>query len=172
MDCNDGCHGNRNTVDDGYVAYFDKGEWVWFFGFVGRNLQLCWLDRKEVSYWLRCPEERKESYLARFIKKVIDLSIGSDTDFDPGFEKLYPAIHEYCSLTVDEGKARQTATMSISVQNGLWTVFLNDRASNASLCVSCPTWNGLMTILEEALNSDCPAWRLRQENGGMTRKKR
>lgn len=152
--------------------YAHVGEFVVFYARRKGSDRVIHTEKMDRRTWKAYSFITREDYMARFVNRAVTVGAGDGDDFDPTFESTYPAVHEYVSLASVDGKPRKTSTMTIMVQNGLWTVFLNDRVAGASLCVTSPTWPDLMARLEEVLNSDCPPWRLQQADGSMTRKKR
>lgn len=159
------------------LRFFVRGRWarrvltcyapdynVWFAGAVYTR-PACVPDDSE--HW--------RSFLSKFIKKSLasHAKVAERNAFvDPEFLKSYPALGEFLTLSVDDGKARETATLTVFFQDGAFKAFLNDRHSNAALCAISPTFDGLWVALEELITSDAPPWRYRQENGSMSRRKR
>lgn len=83
---------------------------------------------------------------------------------DPAFNKLYPLLGQHMTqLAWSDGKPRDPSTMSIFTDGPLWKVFLNERNSRQSLCVTAATHAELLAVLETSLGSGCADWRARPE---------
>lgn len=89
---------------------------------------------------------------------------------DAGFQKLYPALHEYLTeVTNSDGTVRQTASLSLYTQHGGFSAYLNDKETGQSICASGATVDELLEALEGLLQSSSPPWRAsreRQPTGG------
>jgi len=132
---------------------------------------MSWLVAKHANYR---DSTNFEDCMSKFIRKAVAIEAGasSGVDFDPQFERDYPATLEYLTCRQLDGRARQTSTLSIFVQDGLWKAFLNERDQGLSLCVTAASWADLMPSLEESLNLPVIPWRTRLDDGTTTRKKK
>lgn len=98
-------------------------------------------------------------------KQIPDESSPNGGLSDPAFERDFPAIWEFMTLTVDEGARRETSTLLLFVQDGRMTICLNDRQRGRSVFQSAPTLREAMVCLDEALTSGSAEWRYRQAAG-------
>lgn len=79
---------------------------------------------------------------------------------DADLEKSHPAIYTMMAATVDDdGKPRQTSTLTIVMEDGLVKGGLKDRDRNASIWRSSKSLKGLFDALEGALMSGEADWR-------------
>jgi len=81
---------------------------------------------------------------------------------DSALEQDYPALYEYMTLDWLEGKARQTATIGLSVDAGKWKARLADRENGLVLFVSADGFYEALGTLEKALASGTADWRTDQ----------
>lgn len=79
---------------------------------------------------------------------------------DPQFAATYPTLSDFMiSHEVIDGRPRQTSTMIVVCEEGLWKLGLRERDRNVSLWVSGVTMEDAMLALEAALNEPVVAWR-------------
>lgn len=101
-----------------------------------------------------------------FVRKPGPGGAGGDTGGvpdDPDFAGVYPATWEYLTLAeYPEGGRRETATLMILVEDGLFKACLNDRANDRSAWVSGDSFDRVLTRLEAVLATDTAEWRRRQ----------
>lgn len=112
--------------------------------------------------------------MSKFIKKAVVKFTAAGpgpVPKDPDFAKEYPAAWEFLSLDKDDNKPRQTATMTMWVQDGMWKLSFNDRETNLGMFLTAPTFAKLLAVLEAALVCDDPPWRTRQQDGSTSRRK-
>lgn len=99
-------------------------------------------------------------FIAKSLVKAASMGKGATAE-DPAMAKALPAVHEFLTCLDDgTGKPRQTATLNIFVQDGVWKAFLNDRHSGMSLCVSAEGFQQVLVALENEVQSESPGWRL------------
>lgn len=85
-----------------------------------------------------------------------------DGSGDPDFAGQYPALYEYLSLSeFPEGGRRETATLMVLMEDGLYKACLNDRANDRSAWVSGDTFDRVLIRLEAILATDTAEWRKR-----------
>ena len=82
---------------------------------------------------------------------------------DPAFETEYPALAEYMTLCLVDGKDRLTSTLIVSCDEGRWKGCLSDRESNNVLWRSADTFQGLLEGLESVLASGKADWREKRD---------
>lgn len=68
-------------------------------------------------------------------------------------------LWEFLSVTVIDGKPRQTSTMSLWVSEGDITLCLNERDAGLSMYSGGSTLEEALESLERKLNSESPEWR-------------
>ena len=110
-----------------------------------------------------------------FIKKSLERAQKPQTNgkcSDHAFVKLLPAIAEFLTCTMMDGKERLTSTVSAWWTSAGFTAVLNDRESGQSLFVSSDTFGGLWEALEAALKSPDPGWRAKDDHGRSKRVKK
>lgn len=89
---------------------------------------------------------------------------------DAAFVAAYPFLWEYLAATMwSDGSKRETSTLLLLVEEGVWKGCLHDRDSNASGWKSGDTLGGLLEALEAALALDRMDWRRKQQAGGRRR---
>jgi hypothetical protein len=81
---------------------------------------------------------------------------------DDTFERRCPALYEMLTCRIFEGKARETGTVLIFCEDGLWKACISDRDNDRVLFRACGTLDGLWEALEGALESPAPDWRARK----------
>lgn len=87
-------------------------------------------------------------------------ALGTPAAEDEAMGKDFPAIILLLTATVDdEGKPRQTATLTIVCEDGLFKGGIRDRDANASLWRSGATLRLLFESLEGQLQSGQAEWR-------------
>jgi hypothetical protein len=59
----------------------------------------------------------------------------------------------------EDGKRRQTATLTLLWEEQVWKCCVNDRDNNRSLWVSGDSISEVIERAEKALHDDSPAWR-------------
>jgi hypothetical protein len=75
---------------------------------------------------------------------------------------VHPALSEYLTLDRwEDGTERETATLLLFAEDGLWKACLHDRAEGRTAWVSSGTVTGLLERLEEGCASDDLEWRKR-----------
>jgi len=116
-----------------------------------------------VVYNLHFGYEMVKEARMKFIKSSLQKARSADVPMACGDTKLSkdcPALFEFltCSKN-DDGSERKTSTMTVFYDQGSFKVFLNDRDSQMSLCVTSPTLSGLWDALDDAITSDDPGWR-------------
>jgi hypothetical protein len=103
-------------------------------------------------------------------KASVDLSL-----VDQDFAAEYPAISEFLTLAKVDGQARETSTLLILFEDGLFKAMLNDRENRQTLWVSSETHADLLTTLEVTLTTEPVRWRPSRDQGlyiGRTKKQR
>lgn len=89
---------------------------------------------------------------------------------DPGFAAEYPCLYEQLSCIVwDDGSPRETSTLMVLCEQGVFKLGLNDRASLRSTWVSGDTLNAALEALESGLSSGRVEWRSKSQTSGRKR---
>lgn len=112
-----------------------------------------------------------ESEMSKFLKASLAKAAKQAKATNAGYSAVspkHPALSEFLTVDQLDGKARQTATLSVFHAQGVLRCFLNDRESRMSLCVSADTFDALLDALEASLTSDDPGWR--SMDGGTKKK--
>lgn len=79
---------------------------------------------------------------------------------DPEWEELYPALLQYLTALRDgDDIPRQTATMVLFSEDGLFKLTLIDRATQMQLWASESTVAATLESLEANLHQPTPSWR-------------
>lgn len=111
-------------------------------------------------------------FMAKFLDQVVqakNAAAGLEKPHDPDFERSYPALWEFLSVTqVDEKRTRQTATMTVFMEGKTWKVCLHDRETGMSLWAAADAFWEALETLEAMLKSPAPQWR---QGGKRTSKK-
>jgi len=85
---------------------------------------------------------------------------------DPAFAKRCPALFAYLTDDMwEDGTDRETSTILIFVDGGVYKAWVNDRALARSLWVAGATIQGLLDTANEALASNETVWRAQHNNG-------
>lgn len=82
---------------------------------------------------------------------------------DEEFQATYPELFEYLTATCfddDPAAPRQTSTLLLFAQDGVWKANLRDRAEGVCAWVAAPTLLGLLAVLEDELKTGEVVWRL------------
>lgn len=145
------------SVDDGCIL---TAVWRWTGRFICR-------EEHRGNYALSTPGPHRSPLLSRFIEKALANSVHPPTlgQVDPMFAESYPALHSFLTtreITLPGGEVvqRQTATLYLFLGLTGPQAFLNDRASQKSLCGSADTFLGTLDALEALLTSEQVPWRL------------
>lgn len=113
--------------------------------------------------------------MGTFVQKVEAPANGQGRPGAAGADTLasqFPALVEYLTLaTWPDGTARETATLLLLSEDGLWKACLNDRGNERSGWLSGSTLGGLLGSLEAHLAEDRMEWR-RHRPGGKYRPRR
>lgn len=79
---------------------------------------------------------------------------------DEDFARRWPTLAAYLSDTTwDDGKKRETATLTLFVDDGCLKACLSDRATARIAFVTETTLQGLLDVLQEGLEDDSIEWR-------------
>lgn len=84
---------------------------------------------------------------------------GTVDDHDAGFELRYPALWEWVSVTLLQGRSRQPSTLLFFREEGKWKVCLCDRENERVLFRSGLTLEAALDALEAALCVPGADWR-------------
>jgi hypothetical protein len=126
-----------------------------------------------IELWKDLSYAQKEEIVVSWIKQIRrpdQAAPAGSVATDPVWLHELPALHDYmvCSTNPD-GSARRTASLTVFAEHGSFKLWLNDRDSGASLCVSGDTVAGALSSLEAVLEAENPPWRFsdrgRGENG-------
>jgi len=83
---------------------------------------------------------------------------------DPVFAKRCPTLFAYLTDDMwEDGAERETSTMLVMVDGGIYKAWLNDRALRRSLWAAGATLQGLMDALNAALEDEKAGWRATQQ---------
>lgn len=78
---------------------------------------------------------------------------------DPSFEGDYPALYDFLTLALMEGKARELGTLTVFCQDGRFKGSLQDKETKHYCFVSSDTFLGLLEAMEGALVNAEHEWR-------------
>lgn len=79
----------------------------------------------------------------------------------------HPALSEYMTLSKwEDGTERETATLLVLWEEGMWKAQVNDRAQGRAAWWSAWTLTGLLQRVEASLAADEVDWRRKREWGG------
>lgn len=108
--------------------------------------------------------ESEESVMSKFLKnvnaapKVDKDSPTAATDKD--FAKTHPALVEFMTLRRnDDGTPRQTSSLLIFCEDGVWKACLSERERELTLWAAGDTLAELLEAMEATLQSPAPQWR-------------
>jgi hypothetical protein len=77
-----------------------------------------------------------------------------------GFAAEFPMLFEHlASNTFDDGASRQTSSILLFCQGGVWKACLHDRQEGECLWVSGATYGDLLAAVEAALAAPTADWR-------------
>ena len=86
-----------------------------------------------------------------------------DSQPHPDDEKQFPAIVEFCcALEGPDGKKRETSTITLFWDQGMWKACVNDRDRSVSGFFSDRRLAGLLDRLELALEEGSIDWRVKK----------
>jgi len=136
----------------------------------------CVRDTVLTVFWDAASFAAREDHAMAFLRKLTRPAQGALDKPDPVDQELaskFPALHEHLTRsTDDDGKRRQTSSLTLYGQAGGFRAFLNDRDSGASLGVVADSVAGLLRALEAELESDSPNWFWREGGGAHPGKNR
>ena len=106
--------------------------------------------------------------IVKFLKKIAAGAGGkgaSSPPSDPEFEKAYPALWEYLTVTSwGKDQPRKTSTITLFADDGTWKVSLNDRDQGYGLFATGATFGDALNTLEELLTAPAGTpWRKNRE---------
>lgn len=119
-----------------------------------------------------CPERLENwrmSIDARF-RRTVSTDHNSGTEpaaEDSAFAKQYPTLASYLTEKVweDTKERRETSSLMIFCEDGLWKAMINDRDSKHVAFVSKTSFKGLFEALEKGLQLGTLDWRKSRDNG-------
>jgi hypothetical protein len=115
------------------------------------------------SVWVTLTLSERRDFLMSFLRTKDEIREAADEvtgGHDAQFAADFPALHEYLTALKDpQGKRRQTATVTVSVCDGVWKASLNDRHTAHSLFVTAGSVQDAFLALEAVLVSPRPPWR-------------
>jgi len=86
---------------------------------------------------------------------------------DPAFQSDYPALFEYLALTrYPDGAIRQTASLTMFSEDGVWKACLNERETSQVLFVTESSFGVLLAALDLLLESELPPCRPSRSRSG------
>lgn len=79
---------------------------------------------------------------------------------DSKLQAQLPGLFEFLSLLRwDDGAARETGTVLLLAQDGVWKAWVNDKDAGRSAFLAAPTMAELLTLVDEKLTLDSIDWR-------------
>jgi hypothetical protein len=109
--------------------------------------------------WWRKPEECVMSYLKREVEVDTRRRLEANVEAKKWAER-HPALWEYLTSTkYPDGGARQTSTLLLFVEDGVWKACLKDRDTGRSLWIASGSPTEAMTDLELTLAAGDAEWR-------------
>jgi len=127
------------------------------------------------EWWSSQMGDKKNASHSCFVQKALATQAagaGGSAASDADLAATCPALHEFLTLSrLPDGKARQTATLSLFVEGSLWKAVLNERENNLTLWATAESLQGLWAELELRLTAEVVDWRpgRRQEGYGFSR---
>ena len=92
--------------------------------------------------------------------KVAGGALGSLPAVDEAWVKKYPTILSYlCDETYDDGGARVTSALSITIREGDFLLALNDKDLDQSVYTQAHTLTEGLKLMEEAIREGKAQWR-------------
>lgn len=89
-----------------------------------------------------------------------EVTPGGRTAKDEVFEGFYPTLHGHLVETVwEDGKPRRTSTLLLMTENGRWKAFWHDRDAKRGFFVSAESYEALLGVLEDSVESSSTEWR-------------
>lgn len=86
---------------------------------------------------------------------------------DADLAAAFPTLHEFLTLpTLSDGTPRQTSTLLLFTDGGLWKAVLNERDAELSLWATAESLQGLYAELEARLTAPVVDWRSKPRLGG------
>lgn len=152
----------------GCVSQCDYGPFVTFRTFpVGERPRYS-VGRLSASHWRLLTLQQQEEYAMGLLEKPSgDGGKGKPkkANVDQDFAKKYPWVWEYLSASAYKtGEARQTATLTLFCDGGVWSCALTDREEDRTCWCSGLTLEALLQALEERV-SEPGSWRQRKGGG-------
>lgn len=78
---------------------------------------------------------------------------------DTTLQRTHPALCEYLTSMVCDGKSRFTATLLVFAENGRFKACLSDRETDCSFFRSSESFQGLLDAVEASLRQGDADWR-------------
>lgn len=104
-----------------------------------------------VNYW-KCNMKRPDCHTPA--------SSAKSSSAIAAFGKQFPTLFEYLTHEKwDDGKPRDTSTVSLFIEGGVFKLALNDKDLSRSLYVSASSYADVWVALETALNDSLADWR-------------
>lgn len=80
---------------------------------------------------------------------------------DVKWQANHPLLYEHLtSEKWEDGAARETSTLTIYLDSGLWKVCLNNRAEKLTAWLTAETWGKMLDGLEKGLADGTLDWRI------------
>lgn len=154
-----------------WIVYLSRGpRYILIRATVRERPWLCYRSKGFTAIWDNASYADREDYLVAFLRKLQRPAQGAldrPDASDPELASRFPALHEHLTRSKDdEGKPRQTCSLTVYGQAGQLKGFLNDRDSGGAIGVQAGTLAGLLGALEAELESDQPSWFWRQDQQG------
>lgn len=84
---------------------------------------------------------------------------------DPAFQKAYPTLFGFLTVTEEDGKPRTPSSLLIFTQEGQFKGLVTEKDANLQLWRSSPLFQDLLKSLEKALASGNADWRRGRDQG-------
>jgi len=134
-----------------------------------------------INAFVRYPTGTKGMVLSKgYIMGVFSKALGSggkkkgsvrSRAEDPWIKADMPILHEFLTAVVDDdGKARQTSSLVVFVEDGMFKVCLSERDHGLCLWGASSTLQGAMEAIEVSLSAEHVDWRQKRSEGRPAKK--
>lgn len=166
----------RVVYDDRVYGRFVLG-WEWSFGdftyltfvssFTGSVICTRTLWRE---WWQGLSPMAKHNVERSLVEKALSSrgpSAARAGASDADLAATYPTLHEFLTLSaLSDGTPRQTSTLLVFTDGGLWKAVLNERDGELSLWATAESLQGLLVELESRLTAPVVDWRSKPRLNG------
>lgn len=153
--------GVYGTLRDGWVT-------LWRVGYTGVPFGVVQFPSDGLKGWplfLLVEREAEKMLTKDAARRVVGAAGGVVADDE--FSTLYPTLYAHLTQTAwPDGTVRETSSLSLFTDGPAAKCVLKDRSLGVCLWATCPTFTGLLGVLEALLCDPGAEWRVDRQNPG------